>query len=59
MSGITVVTTGESSVEYNRETVKKNLGIFFMALGAALRANEESSSKAARVKDAIRIKAAA
>ncbi|WP_321941686.1 recombinase family protein [Paraburkholderia tropica] len=59
MSGITVVTTGESSVEYNRETVKKNPGILFMALGAALRAHEESSTKAARVKEAIRIKAAA
>lgn len=59
MSGITVVTTGESSIEYNRETVKKNPGILFMALGAALRAHEESSTKAARVKDAIRIKAAA
>jgi DNA invertase Pin-like site-specific DNA recombinase len=56
MSGITVVTTGDMPTEYNRETVKQNPGILFMALGTAMRAHEESSTKSDRVRNALRAK---
>ncbi|HKR40082.1 MAG TPA: recombinase family protein [Paraburkholderia sp.] len=56
MSGITIVTTGDTPTEYNRETVKQNPGILFMALGTAMRAHEESSTKSDRVRKSYRSK---
>ena len=51
IKGIEVVTASDG-IRYSLQSVKKNPGIMFMALGVMMRANEESDRKSDRILDA-------